>query len=651
MSEAAGGAGGADGAGRGRGRGRGGRGRGRGGRGRGGNSDNNDAGTKPASKDNKGGVTSSGGGGGGGEGNKNRRRIGTNNNNNNKTKGQPPQHNQLKPAEPKISVEEKKRIEEERKHAAAAEAERKRLEQEQKAAEAALEARRKEKEELETKVREARDYLKGVIEATTSRKQSRATLQAEELIKLRKSFEATKKTLKSDLKKCTAFVKKIKSGGAWSMKPADITRELSTLNLSRYVEEVVAALLEAKLKLPDMPVILALCTDMHVRYPEFLSNLLPALWSVIHGKSTEEAAKFRRIYVRLVTEFLLNGIVAEPKQLVKLVTETTGGKDGSYAVTDANIVVAFAKTASFEIFGIMPQSIRTYSALIRQEAERQEKHALEKSEACLDTEGEGNEGTNETEVEVVISKMLAEDGMSLVEQLEQLLEERAVSSELSQTLVGHCKGAHRTLANSLVATHGRLQKLEKRCEQDRLLSGSLTEAREKGLSDARKLLDSLKKSVEALSDVLDQPMPQLEEEESEEAEGGGVGVELWTKGDEDGAADYGPFDDEETRAFYSDIPDLLTTIPPALLGMTPEDIEKRKAENLTKFGTGFEPLIEGDNEAAEVEVEASSEAQLEAAEQEAALGSSKEDGAEAEGTSNYCVPTTVLRLFMRLMCY
>ena len=70
----------------------------------------------------------------------------------------------------------------------------------------------------------------------------------------------------------------------------------------------------------------------------------------------------------------------------------------------------------------------------------------------------------------------------------------------------------------------------------------------------------------------------IEEEENEVAEGSGVGVELWTKGgDDDGAGDYGPFDDEETRVFYSDIPDLLTTVPPALLSMSVEEIEKRLA--------------------------------------------------------------------------
>ena len=122
-------------------------------------------------------------------------------------------------------------------------------------------------------------------------------------------------------------------------------------------------------------------------------------------------------------------------------------------------------------------------------------------------------------------------------------------------------------------------------------------------------------------------MPHLKEEENEEADGGGTGVELWTKagGDEEGA-NFGPFDDEETRAFYCDIPDLLTTVPPALLGMSQDEIDKRKADNLVKYGSGFDNVAEeGDSE--EAEVAASSEAQLEAAEQE----ESKETEENPEG--------------------
>jgi hypothetical protein len=65
----------------------------------------------------------------------------------------------------------------------------------------------------------------------------------------RDQFELSKKTLKSDLKKCTAFVKKIKAGQYPSSKELELPNSaIRTLNLSRYVEEVAGALMEPTAK-------------------------------------------------------------------------------------------------------------------------------------------------------------------------------------------------------------------------------------------------------------------------------------------------------------------------------------------------------------------------------------------------------------------
>ena len=111
------------------------------------------------------------------------------------------------------------------------------------------------------------------------------------------------------------------------------------------------------------------------------------------------------------------------------------------------------------------------------------------------------------------------EGKSLLGDIDELISERAIAPEISNKFLGHCVGAYDFLSKSLVNTDTKLQKMEKRCEQDRLLAGSLTEAREKGLQDARKLRESLDKSVDAMSDILDLPLPKLEKEAEEETEG------------------------------------------------------------------------------------------------------------------------------------
>ena len=512
-------------------------------------------------------------------------------------------------------------LQKEKEAKAAALAEKNRLEAEAKAEKAAKEAKLEEQKDLQSRAGEAYRNLSAFVEASGQRKTNRAKFAAESLVLLRKEFESNKKSLKSDLKKCTAFVKKIKSGAAWSMKPADIIKDVSGLNLTRYVEEVVAALLDAKLKLVDIPVVLALCSVMHQRYDPFMLILVPKMWATVAAKPTEETAKLRRIYLRLLTEFLLNGLISETKQLLKTVAEVTGGSTGNYAVTDANLVVAFVKAAGPDILGIKPRSITADVSLLLKESERREE--------CNASGGLTPETLPEDckseDIPVVISDALAKTGKDIAVAAEETLTERAVTPAITEVLADHCKGAYRTLTKSLVETHLRLQKLEKRCEQDRLVAGSLTEAREKGLADARKLLDSLVKSVETMSDVLDVDKPELAEEKEEAAgEGTGVGVGLWTKEGDDGQEDFGPFDDEESRSFYCDVPDLVTTIPPALLGLTPEQIDQQKDSNLIKYGTDTE-TVEDDAGTDETETPASDFAETSGEE-----GSFEEDDEEQE---------------------
>jgi hypothetical protein len=64
----------------------------------------------------------------------------------------------------------------------------------------------------------------------------------------------------------------------------------------------------------------------------------------------------------------------------------------------------------------------------------------------------------------------------------------------------------------------------------------------------------------------------------------GPGIEVLATGGDAENTDFGPFDDEETRAFYCVIPDFVVTVPPALLGLTPEAIETKKLQNASKYG-------------------------------------------------------------------
>lgn len=556
-----------------------------------------------------------------------------------------------KPSQPSPAQLEKQKQEEEEKKRQEAEKERKLRE---KKLQEAVTKRKNEILALEEKMRNAIETVKQFVDINLQRQASRTAMTG--LAESRKQFESNKKNLKTDLKKCTAFVKKIKSGSAWSNSNIDsneVLKDVSILNLSRYVDEIVTAIIESKPKIGDLIVIVALCQAMHLRYSDFLPNLVRAIWGVINisNKNDPETAKLRRVYLRMITQLHLSGLSVDVKPIVKVISEAAGAKDGTYNVQDANILVAFAKAASPDIFQVTPTSVHTSLEFMTDQLDKQSvsEHITLCSEsteqAMTGQVGEIDEGSLPP---LVVSAKLLKEASSRKTMIEHINEKESIKWNpdddiAHKMLADHCKGAFRTLSSSLVQTHIKLQKLEKRCEQDRLLAGSLTDAREKGLEDARKLKESLQKTVEALADVMALSLPHLPEDEETDLDlTKTTGVEVWTKGGDDEADACGPFDDEETRSFYCDIPDLLTTIPPALLGMTSDDIERKTTENAVKYGAGMGSVETNEDMTGEI---TPSEAQFDAVEAEAGKnGGTHGDETFDEGA--YFVASSFLHSFI-----
>ena len=352
-----------------------------------------------------------------------------------------------------------------------------------------------------------------------------------------------------------------------------------------------------------------LCVEMHRRYAAFSGALIPTLLATVNGNADAEAGLPRRICFRLLTEFILHGVITDVKPVMRIIHDAAGvpaeeGKE--YAVTDANLIVTFSKTGGSEILGVIPRTVVGDMDRLKIETEGkgtgklvmvdEAAEKLSATEEGADTKkneetktGESNKIDLEEHFTPSLSSKLQQKCQATIDAFNSTVPtSRAVSQAITSTMHKHCIGAYKTLSHSYVTTHRRLLKLEKRCEQDRLLQGNLSEAREKGLKDAQSLLESLKKSVETLSEALDVDVPVLEEEEtSDEGAADGKGIELWTKNGNEADERLGPFDDEETRSFYCDVPDLLSTKPPALLGINPAELEKKEEQNLRQYsGSG-----------------------------------------------------------------
>ena len=129
--------------------------------------------------------------------------------------------------------------------------------------EMAKEKERLEKEAIETYLADARarhDWKEGLRSANVEAEANRSDDD--------KQFYK----LDSSLKKNTAFIKKCKTFSEG--QKAALTKEMSGLNLTKYIGEVSSALVETKLKMSDITAMVEFCSALHQRYTEFSTCLL-----------------------------------------------------------------------------------------------------------------------------------------------------------------------------------------------------------------------------------------------------------------------------------------------------------------------------------------------------------------------------------------
>lgn len=78
--------------------------------------------------------------------------------------------------------------------------------------------------------------------------------------------------LDSSIKKNSAFVKRLK--GFTESQKDQILNEIDRLNLTKFISEVAASIIEAKLKLSDIPAIIEVCSKLNRCYKDFNGQLL-----------------------------------------------------------------------------------------------------------------------------------------------------------------------------------------------------------------------------------------------------------------------------------------------------------------------------------------------------------------------------------------
>ena len=97
------------------------------------------------------------------------------------------------------------------------------------------------------------------------------------------------------------------------------------MNLTLYISEIVAALLETKYKASEVSGIVRLCIQLHRRYDDFTLPLINGLQDgLLHQQTDEEAGKRKRIQMRLLIELFENGLMTGDDYFVHLLKFLTG---------------------------------------------------------------------------------------------------------------------------------------------------------------------------------------------------------------------------------------------------------------------------------------------------------------------------------------
>ncbi|KAH8304670.1 hypothetical protein KR018_003021, partial [Drosophila ironensis] len=312
--------------------------------------------------------------------------------------------------------------------------------------------------------------------------------------------------LDSNLKKNTAFVKKLKLFTATQLE--GLLKELSALNLSKYISEICAALADAKLKMTDVPAVVTLASRLHCTYADFDVQFLEAWQKALNIKSSEKICNPSKLRVdlRLFAELVSSGVIQTKPGLallgVVLVHLIAQDKEDH---SNFSIILSFCRHCGEEYAGLVPQKMQLLAA--------------------------------KYDVELPKSDFLGSD--------KQL------------NLRNMLKGYFKALCKHVLAEQAELMNMTKNIRRTMECKGEIsTEKREK-CEVMQASFDKLLTSAQSLSELLGEPLPEL----AKETECCNPGTVIDNMLDSAAFGVLDPWGDEETRSFYTDLPDLRQFLP------------------------------------------------------------------------------------------
>ena len=347
--------------------------------------------------------------------------------------------------------------------------------------------------------------------------------------------------LDSSLKKNTAFVKKL--GKLTEQQRDSLSNELLLLNLSKYVQEVVSALTDAKLKMTDVACAVHVCTLMHQRYSDFSMYLHQGFKRLFQSRVEDKSAfsssvsKLRTDF-RFVTDLTTSGIFTDKEGLTLIHNQLCAIIASDREQHDLmTVIISLCKYCGEDLAGLVPR-----------------KHRL-----LVDKFG----------VELPKSTVFAADKQKI----------------FHTALIDYWN----SVKIHLLAMHKEIQALDRRNRQILQNKGELHEEKSKEFIDKQASYQKLLFNANTLADLLDVDLPDLPEAEIDPLDQkSGVSLYDPTGQTPELIGNQSVWEDDDQKSFYTDILDLKVIIPAILYKPSGGKSSKKSNDNKPKK-TGTTP--------------------------------------------------------------
>ncbi|XP_064473011.1 regulator of nonsense transcripts 2-like isoform X2 [Ornithodoros turicata] len=355
-------------------------------------------------------------------------------------------------------------------------------------------------------------FIDAYLAECRERQQAKAQLREKNLnAAANRPEEAFFSKLDSNLRKNTAFVKKLKT--ITEAQRDSLMRDMTGLNLTKYISEAAASIIEAKLKMSDIQTAVQVCSALHQRYAEFSTQLLENWQKVLPLKKDDKNTNLSktRVDLRFFAELVSCGVFTQKEGLPvlrNLLTFLTTSDREDHS--NLSILLSFCRHCGDDFAGLLPRKVRLLC----------EKHG----------------------------RMTPTNDFLTVEK------QKSIQSLLKEYF--------RQICRHLQRDHKNLQVMERHNRRVLQTKGELSAEQKEKCEAAHLAFQKLSTTTQQLAELLDEDMPDLPMEEMTtlDNEGGSLDVHNRFKGGELDATS-SLWEDEDSRSFYENLPDLKAFIP------------------------------------------------------------------------------------------